>query len=102
MRPPSAEDRDTGNYTIAIVIWTAVVVFAGGFIVSNSFTTVDAETGEETVSALLFILGMLAGALATLPVWALYGLVKQHLRNTLKLREDLAKQAGATDPREGR
>jgi len=95
MRPPSAEDRDTGNYTIAIVIWTAVVVFAGGFLFYNLIDMTDPQSGLAGPSGWMFILGLLAGALVTLPVWAIYGLVKQHLRNTLKLREDLAKQAGA-------
>lgn len=92
MRAPSSEDRDTANYTIAIVIWTFLMVVGTGFLAMYLFKSVDDQTGTESNSPAIFVLGMIAGALVTLPVWGLYGLALQMLRNTLKLREDLAKQ----------
>jgi len=98
MRAPSTEDRDTSNYTIAMVIWTFLAVVGTGFLFFYIFESVDSQTGAISHTPAMFVLGMLAGALTTLPLWALFGLGLQLLRNTLKLRADLAESEGGRAP----
>lgn len=90
---PSELDKSTGPYKLALWIWTILASVITGIAFGYAF-------GEGTTFAGWWVAwGVIAGALSTVPFWALYGLGGLILRNVNKLRSDLAAaEAPATKP----
>jgi hypothetical protein len=87
---PTAEDRQTARFTFALWIWTLVAAFITAEAAAKLFAHDDGA-----LNGWAFIWGLLAGALSVLPFWAVFGVGRQVLRNTVKLRTELAAESQA-------
>ena len=84
MQKPTEIEQSTDTYKFALWTWTLLISALTGIALGYAF-------GEEgAISGWWVVWGVLAGALSTLPLWALYGLGKRILHNLVKLRTDLA------------
>ena len=83
-KTPSEAEKSTGTYAFALWIWTVLAAIGVGLVSGYRF-----GNGEE-IDGWWFLWGAIAGALSTIPFWALYGLGGQTLRNLTALRRDIA------------
>ena len=84
MQKPTYVEQSTGTYLTALWIWTVLASALSGIAFGHAFRD------GGTFSGWWVVWGAIAGALSTLPFWALYGLGRRILRNLIRLRTDLA------------
>src|SRR6188474_3337679 len=85
--------RSITYYAGLLWVWTALVSLGSAVWFWMSTSAVDYESGENTHSDIFFLIGLVLGAVSTLPFWAVFGL-GAHLARKLDGVEGAARFQG--------
>jgi len=86
---PSQIETSLSGIAGALWLWTALVSIATGIAFGNIFATEHAYSDAE-FSGGAFVAGLVAGAVSTVPLWALYNLGAKIQANLVAFRSQLA------------